>query len=339
MLIVEDRYINSIVKDIVPLSILQNNPVIAGGFAVFLYNIMRDGFAETIDSENKNPQALNANNRYCNHSFTDIDCWFLEDNDIHFEFDENNILLSDLSDIKNHERFNLLVHPSLSGTSKSLTPVRNSKWANTFYYSTDTALSVKGSFTIQIIKTKPNTVKQLLDSFDLNIVKIAWHDNKLYIHPSFKKCTSTKEVCIVRKRLNTPIEKVICANRAMKHCFRNGVGLSRKTTQFIFNLYMQVLDNTSWFKIDDEISLEEGLHPTAILSDYLSDKEPDERYCKSLYNEFCSFFYDFIRTKHIKTTDLFYFLAIKDPSISSIVRNLTIFSSEPHKDNFIDIPF
>lgn len=243
--------VNEIVELLTSREFLNLNPVIAGGFVHWLFELAYTKplkVSETLASI-RNVQKMNEimglsetsmrfnyqNYRQINSfGYGDIDSWFLSNNPIWQEGNEyHNLVKPGVYKTEIHA----------IGSSLGFMHLRHeSDWAYTF--EKESKVSKKGT-TLQVILKMHQTVEETLDSFDLNGCKIAWHDGKFYLTEEFMGAISRGRIEIHDDHWNRAhhFQKVQTALRAFKYHRRTGRPISKDSIEKIFELYQEVLEH------------------------------------------------------------------------------------------------
>jgi len=243
---------NQLILELTSAEFLNLSPVLAGGFVAWLFEI-------SYNRPSKVGQALNAQRNlrkiddirnlssvlprrhnkinypitYKTH-YLDIDCWFLKSNDVWNPQSKWHPLVSDTTDkIKIQEAGMNLGFPSLT---------YKSEWAHTFARDirADTGRDV-----LQIITREYENIDDILDVFDLDACKIAWHNGHFYATQEFLDTFKKKEIVISSGQWSKAhhVQKVHTVLRAFKYHKRTGYYLSEDSLDKVFRLYQDVLDH------------------------------------------------------------------------------------------------
>lgn len=243
--------VNEIVRLLTSQEFLNLNPVLAGGFIHWLFELAYtkpSKVSETLASI-KNVNVMNEimglseqsirfgyqNYRLINSfGYGDIDSWFLADNPIWQE---------------GHD-FRALVTPSVyktevhaAGTNIGFTHLKHqSEWAHTFERESRVT---KGNTTLQVIMRMHKDIDEVLDSFDLDGCKIAWYQGQFYLTDEFMNAVRKGEIIIHDKHWERAhhFQRVQTAIRAFKYHRRTGRHLSKESVEKIFMLYQDVLEH------------------------------------------------------------------------------------------------
>lgn len=249
-----------LIKNIVDKSILDLNPIIAGGFALSIYRSI-----ELHDNEDKfnyfkrlmevNPKASGMP------PFGDIDIWFDNDNDIHNENNNLNYLIQD--DLSLKLQGGSFFQKFVIGDSEFF--IKNtSKWANTFKGKS----SAINSGVYQFVKTKHKTPPSLLSTFDFINCMVAWHDGVLYFDKRINDAFSKLEL-----RLNNDAgyhkssiaSRVFNSLRAFKYAKRYSIDFDKELSFNIFNVYCDIC-NINYDDYNDKVVEIENLYGKKISS-------------------------------------------------------------------------
>lgn len=239
MRIVKDKLLNDVVKFLLPKYILEQKPIIAGGSILSLYRHI----------------ILNKKHKDLPVEFGDVDCWFLKENPIHDSFEFDFLFENIECTPENREIFKRKVQQY--GYTQTL--FKSSRWANTFCFEPDfdyvSYFEQYRTIEYQIVKTKPESIEQLLSSFDINIVSIAWHNDNVYISERADKALAEDGEIEIRNEIisgGSVLQKIYSVNRAFKHSSRAGKGFSKQTTDDVFNIFLEYtnLDNRESFGLE-----------------------------------------------------------------------------------------
>ena len=181
-------------------NILRLNPVIAGGAALSVFKTIRLHDTERKWKAFSNGISKDIQNKMM-YPYGDIDLWFFSDNPIFTS--KNNVLVSDYSSEHlekiNTALFNLPSIPRLMQESVlvenkvahiikedyNFSLRRSTKWANTYHQigKNGSLSSIKFHTPVQFIK-KPisNGIEDLINSFDISLCSIAWHNDTFFIN-------------------------------------------------------------------------------------------------------------------------------------------------------------
>jgi hypothetical protein len=241
--------INEIVKLLTSAEFLELDPVFAGGFVHWLFELAyskprkAQETLRSIKATQKMYQLANLSSGYVstkNQKFTklnpflfgDIDTWFLAANDI---WDENgsyypminvNAHKEDIRAAGSHMGFNKLTHQS--------------QWAHSFErQNRGDGYSDK----LQIIVKPHNDIAEVLATFDLDGCRIAWHDGSFYLSDEFMNATRAREIVINDDHWNNAhhFQRVQTTIRAFKYYRRTGMALSKPSVDRVFQLYQDVV--------------------------------------------------------------------------------------------------
>jgi hypothetical protein len=281
--------INEIVKLMTSESFLSLNPTLAGGFVKWLYDIecqrtteyikktiltsyslremYNNGIKNSAGFQGKYPVPNSA--KILSLCFTDIDSWFKDDNDIWNENSEFNLLVSSIKKddpVESKSRYESVFDKFFSeSTSDEAKPsiglekcIKNigftslgcdSIWARTFLR--NLGINFLDS-KLQIIKKPYSSISKLMDSFDLNVCKIAWRDGSFFISDSFLESRKIKEIVISDNwDISSYFQKAQTVIRAFKYSSRTGFDISEDSIDKIFRLYMKENELRSHMNDDD----------------------------------------------------------------------------------------
>lgn len=230
-------------------SLLEEKPVIAGGFAVALYRAYR-----MFDTEYKWKQLERA---FCYDDknkgvslmlddFGDIDMWFFDDSPVHSGLESCWIASETIWE-----------EEPLPDPLKGYRTVRSSVWANSYRKDTKKYnISSKNSdYIIQVIKTPISSVESLFKTFDFTNSCVAYYDGSIYYHPkleeSFEKFELTVNNSSNYKSDSMP-QRVYSALRAFKYAKRFSLDFSEELADLIFNLYYDLSEFNYSFSLEKE---------------------------------------------------------------------------------------
>ena len=255
--------VNDLILDFIPEVVMQTNPIIAGGFARFLYITASNlssyrkikGNLELSAELKKYDEILfsDAGNRstidwlsqnISSFDFHDIDIWFLHDNKI---WEKDN-------------KYNEFVSRRECGMMSELDQARilhihNSEWANTCMFIKELGSKIKNSPNIQFIFGKNDisdyrkleSIDFLLNSFDIDNVKVAWMNNKLFVADEFLEAEMAREIRINKDKDRwaklSPQQRILTAIRVIKYAHRTGFDISKNSVDLIFEVYNEVISD------------------------------------------------------------------------------------------------
>lgn len=176
--------------------------------------------------------------------YGDVDLWFLSDSKIYNKDNRFYPFMDSEADIK--------VLDQLSRDVGYSNVCYRSSWALTI----DRHISpFSRKETLQIITRKFDTIKDILDSFDLNLCKIAFYRGQFHIHDDYLAYENGADIDVQPNKWlsSKPIEKMKTAERAFKYFYRTGRPLSKSLTNNIFEIFKFIIT------IDDDAVREEKL--------------------------------------------------------------------------------
>lgn len=223
----------------IPKEILSLNPVIAGGYALLLFL-----------------QQMQSNTIYYN---SDIDFWFLNDNDsfvvndlladFNNEFElKNNYYVKDIDKVNSE-------YPSLSKLDMHFDRIGASSSANTFF----------GRRQYQFIKMlRPASISELLDGFDISACKIAIYKECFFFSKDFD--IENISISNVNNRSNIATTARLIKYFERLHGFKTGkvdafpynhpcphTRLTRESLQFVFNTYIEIHNDEELMQLAADI--------------------------------------------------------------------------------------
>ena len=294
---VVDKDFNEILRSIVPDSILSLNPVIAGGFPLSLFRTLdlhskphhRRKLLEwsrhiSSGSYIKSPLLLKAMDH-----FSDIDCWLLNDS---LNGSDLEGYLSDKINLNNVGR-------------------EDTSWSTSFHG------PPPAYHRYQIIKKFFDTPSDIINTFDISLCCIAWHDDVLYFTDGFTQSIYNGKLSINNSECfseSDPLhKKVFHSVRLMKHITRGDYEVCDAIHDYILNTYYSIKDMSP-----SQISNEDGFRvlvtPTASGSaghdpnyNYLTQLKKSESF-SGMVRTLDSMFPAFITISGRKTNPLLYFV-------------------------------
>lgn len=229
--------INSLVDD---EFLMSTNPVIAGGAAVAVYKACSLYDTKYKFNEFRNKLEKSIRNVGID-KFSDVDIWFLDNNDIHNESNINYNIISD-------SPFDIV--RSLSGDAVGLSLESESKWANTYSlrrsYKDQNRIALNhGTNVFQFIKSKPKSPEELLSTFDFINSSVAWYDGILYYDSRIDDAFGSLELrmnSLSGYKKSSIATKIFNGLRAFKYTKRYGLDFSEELMCEVFNVYCNSVD-------------------------------------------------------------------------------------------------
>ena len=240
--------VNNIIAEVTSEEFLNLEPVLAGGFVLWLYKTSQGVFGEAqgalnaLESVRSSFGINQLGQSYVGKTWyqiisqlrqSDIDSWFLSDNVIWDESHEFHGLVNSEVKLNTHEAGSKVGFKSLE---------YESAWANTF----SRIIRVDNhKDSLQVIKKEYKTITELLSNFDLDNCKIAWHNGEFYISDEFMEAHADGCLRFGEEHWKTAhhIQKVHSALRAFKYHKRTGLFLDHGSVDKLFVLYQEVLDH------------------------------------------------------------------------------------------------
>lgn len=237
---IQSSRIDFLVSKIVPDGILKLNPIIAGGSMLAVYRAIQ--LYDTDDRWRQFERRLDRAPKTSGlDSFSDVDIWFEEGNEIYEESNDNNSLISE--DTKNNvsnKASGMLMQGRSSLKSLGLKSLsKSSKWANSF----NGDKNVSGGGAYQFIKSKPKSPEDLIGTFDFINSMVAYKDGVMYYDGRIDSAFSSLEL-----RLNddsayigkSVASRVFNALRAFKYSTRYSLDFGPDLSRYIFNVYSDI---------------------------------------------------------------------------------------------------
>lgn len=270
--VIEHELISNFTRDFISAGLIKYNPIIAGGFAVWVYNMISK-YENREDSEFEyTPEQFYKHNitnildniREISFPFGDIDVYFKRGNRI---FDD--VILMN-PDTKSHhpdaisKRFKMLFKSSCK-------TIKISKYANTFivnhyngtnieyfidlicsiFYSSSGRVPSKGyALKTQLVKRVIESIDDLFSGFDLINCQAAIYDNKLYISQDAINAFENKLLCSnaaeVQRRKDLAgtqdimIDRLLSTHRAFKYGQRYNLDWDSDLIEEVFNIYVDM---------------------------------------------------------------------------------------------------
>lgn len=272
-------------------------------------------------------------------SFTDIDLWFLSDNEIYDINSKEHILISDFErDLpesnnqlgltfgkalkrkynENHKTFDKANADNIGFLNKfGLSKIESStQWANSYHKEKYDHNKIP----IQFIKKPYKTVEQIFSNFDLVNCAAAYHAGYFYFHKEFEKAFDLAEITLLSdfEQVST-IRKFWSASRFFKYAHRYNFEFSEEICNALIPVYIDGL------RISDDIKA--GRDPELNLTDVndlelpygisgMDSLSKIQRMIEALNTQFSSF----TKMKNFDKNKLFLFLDSKELSIKDVVK-------------------
>ena len=273
MLVIEDSFVDELINLYVPKQILDKDPIIAGGFVAAIYTeYLRhkdtekgQQFKDCIFPE-KNSAYQSKHEKFHKY-FSDIDIFFLG---------KDYMLLSKIEDDY------YAMYPARSKVHKpkelcfdldsfSFTKIRNKfdGYLNVTKHSS-LALSLEGTLdfcpiTYQIIFNITSSPESLINNFDINLCKIAYHNRKIYIHDDFLKGHEMKLTSISKKITQTD-ELLWAYDRVIKYKNRNEYDVDINLQKEMIMKYSEIYDFVHSDTVAGKIKKSSAMGPITIFA-------------------------------------------------------------------------
>lgn len=213
MLRISDKQINSFVREMIRPQFTENL-VIAGGFAAALYYGRLQSVADRVKYFNEEWKSDNIRNHY-----SDIDFWILKDS---MPFS-----ISELEEINKHKHVYLAPTTEMIPFSKG-SPVHHITSSLGPILATVSPMSLtmnlnseKVSNTYQlVIKDTYSDVESVINAFDLNICKVAWYKDILYVHDDCAAAFFDKSIKKYSDFTGLNFQTITTSIRALKYSKR-----------------------------------------------------------------------------------------------------------------------
>lgn len=254
----------SIIEAIIPKSILDLNPVIAGGFIVAIYELAMKYPSDQLDQELllKIKRCETHHYRKLNKilglkdKFQDIDLWFLDDNSIWDSDSESGFLVGEFKEETPDPHttfFNLMsygydIEAHLNEfKSHGLSHVveNSTRWANSLIIGKD-------AMSIQFIKMKYKSVEDLFSRFDIVNCCAAYYDGAFHFHEEFEESMESLTLTAGDTfSKGNDFGQIWAASRAFKYADRFSLEFSEEACDIITNTFMTACDLLTRINSDD----------------------------------------------------------------------------------------
>lgn len=221
---ISDPYINNIVKSLVPKNILDiEGLVIAGGFATALYYLYVNG-----------PSWIKDNPNVIYQKMSDIDYWILKGS-------QADQLLNKWLKINENGKLLFVPHDD-EDVSNFFSSILNLKFLRATRFSlTGSAFNIKH----QIIRKESYVdIENIVDGFDINICKVAWSNDALYIHEDAEMDFMFRSLTLNKDLEKEPhfFQRYWSVKRLFKYYTRYGFEPDKKTTLTIHKILQEVIE-------------------------------------------------------------------------------------------------
>lgn len=241
----ENHFINHLVENyLIPNSISDSNPIIAGGSILHLYlNYSDEGSNQVryLKSYLEKASRLYSSSKFYQLKFNqpeyagDIDIWYSSEEEI---------------------------VEAASHMQADCTLKESSNWATTFRRSADKRYFFSRVSDIQIIQKIAESPEDLISSFDIANCMIAWQNGKLYIDSRLDEAFGAGEIRYVNNPFAgnlTIASKLFNGLRLYKYSYKYSLSFSEEINNIILNLYMEA-DDVDLDLYDKKIEVAQGLY-------------------------------------------------------------------------------
>ena len=213
--------LNWMIERVIEDEVLSLEPVIAGGCALSIF--------KSVELHKKDSDWKAFRNRMIRKSswkgsippYNDVDIWFLK-----AEESVESLRYKFKNKFSDRSNSNLSYTPSVLK--------KETKWGRTYSISNKT---------YQFINTSHDSVKDLLDTFDLVNSKYAWHKGYFYFCEDAERSFENGHLSFYNKSVkdDSPLyEKVFHCLRYFKYSIRYGIDFDKEVANFVYNVYLEI---------------------------------------------------------------------------------------------------
>jgi len=239
--------INSIINSLIPKCFINKRCIIAGGMPLSIYNkyIRYDkDMWNSLPREAVDVTAV---------KYSDVDIWI---------FDPENPDSEDFLDVI---RRPLNIGDLILNDERWFTRSKTSKFAATYTANSDSSFRASNVFQLMLSGIRNDipadeAIKGLLDTFDLDICKVAWHDGVLYAHKSIVNYMISSSFDFSKYQMNkisntdllSPGELAYMSLRYKKYSARYGLDPSKNICNFVYTAFKRCSERNSELEKESE---------------------------------------------------------------------------------------
>jgi len=303
----ENHFINHLVQDyLIPESIRETNPILAGGSILYLYLNYSDESSfnsRCLKSYLQKMKRLSVKKDLSTYyrlggsiiknGFSgDIDIWYSSNED----FDQ-----------------------AMAAIKTSCRERNSTNWAVTYDRGRDHAARsgdfLQGVREIQIIKKIAESPEDLISSFDIANSMIAWQDGKLYVDSRLDEAFSDGEVRYVNNPFNNPLvkemtigSKLFNALRLFKYAKRYNLSFSKEIDEVILKVFLEA----------EDIDLEKYDKQIEVASSHYGKRYASINTVKSMIHSLAANFPHWYVMNTFREENLAFFVALEKSELSTV---------------------
>lgn len=291
----QSPFINHLIKEyLIPDSIRDSNPIIAGGSILHLYLNYSDEESNQVrylKSYLAKASRLYNSSKFYHLKFNqpeyagDIDIWYSSEEE---------------------------AAEAMSHILADCVPKDSSNWAATFRRSADKRYFYSRVSDVQIIKKIAESPEDLISSFDIANCMIAWQDGKLYVDSRLDEAFEAGEIRYVNNPFDgklTIASKLFNALRLYKYADKYSLSFSKDIDDIILKLYMEA-DDIDLNLYDKKIEVAQGLYGKSYAS---------VNTVKSMMQSLANRFHSWYAMNTFREENLAFFVTMSKPEMSPTV--------------------
>lgn len=273
---INNSYVNDIISSqILSTDFLKEEVILAGGFPLSVYRAFEFQKPEYLDILVKQISSKRPGNNGL--VYSDIDVWPT--------ISLGNCAIAELFSNSSRLNSNIIAGDYVFNIFKQ------SRWANTaFLYSLnkkDNTPAKQGNnrFALQFIKNAFNSPEELISSFDLNICKVAYYNESLYVDESAINDIASNSLSMSPNYVRSDKEfnsKLFFCIRYIKYAKRYNLDMSKEICEYIFNTYFESSDKNI---LDEYISSDPNKINIVSLQKYEDKKTNSTKLYNSIVND------------------------------------------------------
>tara|TARA_A100001011_G_scaffold389581_2_gene471371 strand:- start:6775 stop:7746 length:972 start_codon:yes stop_codon:yes gene_type:complete len=262
--------LNWMIERVIEDEVLSLEPVIAGGCALSIF--------KSVELHKKDSDWKAFRNRMIRKSswkgsippYNDVDIWFLK-----AEESVESLRYKFKNKFSDRSNSNLSYTPSVLK--------KETKWGRTYSISNKT---------YQFINTSHDSVKDLLDTFDLVNSKYAWHKGYFYFCEDAERSFENGHLSFYNKSVkdDSPLyEKVFHCLRYFKYSIRYGIDFDKEVANFVYNVYLEIQNSIIEGNLKEKLKCGKKVAVTAGDVGYFSFTNSNVEMISDMRKSFCQF--------------------------------------------------